>query len=289
MNNLHSQKQQLSEILSNDLNKLTQLFESLKRSTSEIALETHNAVKILKDKLQDTIFRFHSIIDSISDIVIIKDAIGRWQIVNTAAKKLYGFDNEEYIGKTDYDLSLEFPTFKEGLNVCINSDKQAWNNSEGYRDIEFFDFNGKTMYFDVIKTPIFNEDGSRKELIIIGRDITENKDQEDTSKLLVNILNTCTDSIFIVNEIGNILYCNNKFISLFKFNDLTEALNSSVKNLKLINTYDEMLSVIQANKIWTDVIKINIHEELIVGLLTIVPMMNGKSSPILYICTLKLY
>lgn len=42
MNNLHSQKQQLSEILSNDLNKLTQLFESLKRSTSEIALETHN-------------------------------------------------------------------------------------------------------------------------------------------------------------------------------------------------------------------------------------------------------
>ena len=126
MTNNHSQqKQQLSEILNNDLNKLTQLFESLKRSTSEIALETHNAVKTLKDKLQDTIFRFHSIIDSISDIVIIKDAIGRWQVINIAAKKLYGFDNEEYIGKTDYDLSIEFPMFKEGLNICINSDKQA--------------------------------------------------------------------------------------------------------------------------------------------------------------------
>lgn len=287
-NNIHSQKQ-ASEFLSNDLNKLTELFNSLKKSTSEIALETHDAVKTLREKLQDTTFRFYSVIDSISDIVIIKDSDGKWQTVNSAAKKLYGFNNQEYIGKTDYDLSIEFPMFKESLNICIASDERAWKNKAFHREIESFDFKDRTLYFDVIKNPRFNEDGTRKELIVIGRDITEIKEKEYTSRALMNALNTSSDNIFIIDEKGRITYCNDTFISLFKFKNLNDALGSSIKNLGLTEIYDEMFSVIQTNMVWTDVIKTVIHEEPITGLFTIIPMMNGKPNPILYICTLKLY
>lgn len=285
----HSQKPHVSETLTKDLQRLTELFDSLKQSTAEVALQTHQAVQTLREKLQDTTYRFYSLINSVSDIIIIKDGDGVWQTINTAAKKLFGFNDQEYVGKTDYELSIDHPIFKEGLNICIVSDEKTWNSKLFYREIESFAINGRTLYFDVIKNPRFNDDGTRKELIVIGRDITEIRESEYQVKALMSALNSSSDAIFIINELGNITYCNNMFISLFKFKNINSVLGTSIKNLGLTSIYDDMFAVIQTNVIWTDIIKITICEEPVTGLFTIVPMMNGKPNPILYICTLKIY
>lgn len=275
--------------LNEDLQKLSESFNSLKDATSQIAADTHVTVITLKDRLQDTTYRFFSVIDAINDIVVIKDGNGRWQTVNTRAKELYGFTFDDYFECTDEELSITHPQYRDGLLNCIKSDEIAWQTKTYYRDIESFEVDGRILYFDVIKTPRFNSDGSRKELIVIGRDITELREKDYQTKTLMTALDTSSDSIFIFNDSGNITFCNNTFVSLFKFKDNASAIETPFKDLGLTKIYDSMLTVIRTNKIWSDIIKLEVNDEIITGILTIVPMMNGKPKPILYICTLKMY
>ena len=278
-----------TEQLNEDLQHLTNSFESLKNATSQVAADTHTAVKTLKDKLQDTTYRFFSIIDAVNDIIIIKDGNGKWQTVNTRARELYGLTFDDYYNHTDEEIGISHPHHQEGLYNCIKTDEEAWNSKTYYRDIESFEVNGKTVYFDVIKTPRFNSDESRKELIVIGRDITELKEKEIQAKSLMSALNTSSDNIFIIDDKGKITFGNDMFLSLFNFGKLESALGTSFRELGLNQVYDSMFSVLETNRVWSDIVKVKKYGTEVTGLLTIVPMMNGKPKPIFYICTLKTY
>lgn len=279
----------ISENLNNDLQKLSKSFDSLKEVTSQIAIETHAVVKTLKETLQDTTFRFFSVIDSVNDIIVIKNAEGKWQTLNAAAKKLYGFSFHDFFGKTDKELSIEFPEHKFEFLNCIISDEKAWNSKTFYRETESFKLNEQILYFDIIKTPRFNDDGTRKELIVIGRDITEIKEKGVESKSLTNVLNISSDIVFIIDTKGRITFCNDTFMYLFKFERVSNALGVPIQTLGLNKIYDSISSNVQSNKIWSDIIKLIINSISITGLYTVTPMINDDHTSIFYICTLKLF
>src|SRR5690606_3356352 len=82
--------------------------------------------------------------------------------------------------KTDKELADILAVFRDPLLRCVNSEEEGLNNGKTTWVEEFCVLpNGEIKTFDVIKGPLFDEEGRRKGLVTIGRDISELKAAED--------------------------------------------------------------------------------------------------------------
>lgn len=123
--------------------------------------------------------RLSTLINSMVDFVNFKDGEGRWIEANEFGLKLFQIDHVDYRGKKDSELAEYTSFYADALRYCEISDEEAWRNQKITRVEESFPIpNGTFKTFDTIKVPLFYPDGSRKGLVIMGRDITERKEVE---------------------------------------------------------------------------------------------------------------
>jgi PAS domain S-box-containing protein len=122
-----------------------------------------------------------TLINSMVDFVCFKDGEGRWLKTNSFGLELFQLKNVDYKGKTDTELAEYSEFYRNALIYCQNySDRIAWESKTITRCEEVIPLpGGGTKTFDTIKHPLFHEDGSRKGLVVIGRDITEKKFAEE--------------------------------------------------------------------------------------------------------------
>lgn len=114
-----------------------------------------------------------ALINASPDIICLKDGEGCWLEANQANLQLFELEDVEYRGKTDAELAEYTPFYREVFLTCVTTDEKAWEEGTLSRSIETVPRpDGSTRYYDVIKVPLFNEDGSRKGLVVIGRDVT---------------------------------------------------------------------------------------------------------------------
>lgn len=279
-------------LLQGDLAKLADSFKLLKDTTEQVSTEATNTAIYIKDQLKDTTYRFFSVIDSVNDLIIIKDGKGRWKTLNAFGQTLYNLNHDDYFDKTDLEIAEQFPILAEGLKYCHETDKKAWEAKTYYREIESFVVDYQLKHFDVIKTPIFKKNGERKELIVIGRDITEFKNIELKNKAFISAINSASDNIFIIDPNGVVTLCNDSVIRTFGFNSHTciegqkISILSSGKMPKEI--FKDLWETVKSNNIWTGLI-VNKHVSgtFINCKVTAIPVMNGLPEPIYYICTMK--
>jgi len=137
-------------------------------------------------RLQDNKDLLRIIIDSIPDIICIKDGRGRWLLANRYTRDLFNLANVDYRGKTDRELAeYTDPIYRESFIVCENTDELAWSRREPVRQEEPIPCSDeKTRFFTVYKIPIFHEDGRRKAMVVIGHDITDQKKIEEKYRQL---------------------------------------------------------------------------------------------------------
>ncbi|MDQ1146359.1 two-component system, sporulation sensor kinase E [Bacillus sp. SORGH_AS 510] len=120
--------------------------------------------------------RLSTLINSMVDFVNFKDGEGRWIEANDFGLQLFQLEHVDYRGKKDSELAEYSDFYADALRYCEISDEEAWENGEITRIEEVLPVpDGSTKTFDTIKVPLFNSDGSRQGLVIIGRDITERK------------------------------------------------------------------------------------------------------------------
>lgn len=156
--------------------KITGVIGSIKDITEQIAMQAE--LENRKQQLQ-------TLIDSIPDFIIFKDDENRWILANDFAIRFYELENVEYQGKTDAELAKHSPYYWQSLIACQSSDEKAWKAGQVLRTEEMILKKvGQTMIFDVMKVPVFHPDGSRKGLLVVGRDITERKAMENLNKHL---------------------------------------------------------------------------------------------------------
>ena len=170
--------------------RLESSLQLLKQTTNEVSSTAVNAAIVLERRLRDTECRFFSTIDTINDLVIVKDGEGRWKTLNKVGQDLLGWHHGEYYNKTDHELIALFPQMKDTLSKCILTDDAAWNLGRSNRVGEYITFGNSNKILDVIKTPVFNRDGTRKELIIVGRDMTEIIEQQRRMKACFHAMNS---------------------------------------------------------------------------------------------------
>jgi PAS domain S-box-containing protein len=270
-----------------DISKLDSSLELLNISSRELIEVAGNLHCSLRQELKDTQTRLYSIIDSIEDFVQVKDAEGRWTHLNKYGEHLYNFDNDNtYVNKTTQELCVLFPQLQQRFLDCLSSDDIAWSRGSSVR-IEQLVGN---RVFDIIKTPIFNIDGSKKELIIVGRDITDITEKRKRLKACFNALNSSSDVIVITDHNNHIIFSNDKFIHKFGFNSYEQIVH---KSLDIISTEDnpnfyEEVSHKQIKETWQGSCYNKKQDGTVVHCgLTVVPVINGVSYPIYYIYTMK--
>lgn len=136
--------------------------------------------KRAEETLREREEQLRSLIDNMPDIVCFKDGQGRWLEANAFDLTLFQITGVDYKGKKDSELAPFSPFYQEAFMVCEESDEKTWaagTVSRGEEHIPRPD--GTVMIFDIIKVPLFNTDGSRKALVVVGRDITDRKKAEE--------------------------------------------------------------------------------------------------------------
>ena len=129
--------------------------------------------------LADSEARLRHLINAMPDIVCFKDGQGRWLVANEFDLDLFQLTGVDYRGKTDAELAPFSPFYREAFLACMESDEVAWAHGGPSRATEVIPRpDGTERAFDVIKVPTFHENGSRKGLVVIGRDITLQREFE---------------------------------------------------------------------------------------------------------------
>ncbi len=139
--------------------------------------------KELENSLQKQEELLRTLINATPDIICFKDGQGRWLEANDADLKLFELDNVDYRGKKDSELAQYSAFYYDAFMACEASDEISWEKGDLSRGIETIPrADGSEKVYDVIKVPLFESDGSRKGLVVFGRDITEMKQVEKTLK-----------------------------------------------------------------------------------------------------------
>ncbi|MDD1729675.1 MAG: PAS domain S-box protein, partial [Methanospirillum sp.] len=117
----------------------------------------------------------NTLVQTIPDLVWLKDIHGVFLSCNTMFERLFGAKESDIIGKTDYDFVSQ-----ELADFFRENDKKAMNSGEPWRNEEWVTFadDGHRALLDTIKTPMYDNQGTLIGVLGIGRDITERKQIE---------------------------------------------------------------------------------------------------------------
>jgi len=161
------------------LKVFTSSHQRLEDKKSGYVLHMHDITDRVTTELQlrHTEKLLRNLIDASPDFICFKDEKNRWLEANSSGLELFQLNAQSYQNKTDIELAnLSDPIFKETFRHSKITDERAWNAGNLIRNEEIIPLpHGGEMVLDVIKIPLFNDDGSRQGLVTLGRNITERK------------------------------------------------------------------------------------------------------------------
>jgi len=116
------------------------------------------------------------LVEQIPEAIFLKDGANRWQVANRTALESLGMAQADWHNKSDLDLAKEFPAMAERLEACASSDDAAWRAGVPLHFEEsVVEPSGKASHFSIDKMPVFDAKGRRKELIVVARDTTQER------------------------------------------------------------------------------------------------------------------
>ncbi len=143
--------------------------------------ELEQRVKALEKKAdkrkeaEKALRRYQFMIESAHDAIFFKDLGSRYISANDKTLEAFGLSREDVIGKNDYELMPN----QEEAKINVHDDQIVFKSgkpTEVFKHMTRAD--GKEYWFQAIKVPKFENDGTVKGLVGIARDITERKQAE---------------------------------------------------------------------------------------------------------------
>lgn len=125
-----------------------------------------------------------TLINATPDIIYFKDANNRLIEANNSILDLLNIEEMDYKLKKIEELPLGSSLMIKNLISFNAYDEKAWESNKIFRTEEtiLYEKLGVNKIYDIIRIPLFNDDGTRKGLVLLGRDITERKQMEDQLK-----------------------------------------------------------------------------------------------------------
>ena len=134
---------------------------------------------------------FRAVVNNSPTKIHLKDAEGRYILINKEAEKLFGISEEAARGKTSYDLFQ-----KDKADSYTAHDNAVMDSGDSVENEEVFVLDGEPRTYLTVKFPIFHLDGLAG-VGAIGTDISERKQAEEINTRQARILEESLNEIFM--------------------------------------------------------------------------------------------
>ncbi len=183
--------------------------ENNKRVGSICVLTDITDRKQAEAALRESEEQLRTLINAMPDAICFKDGRGAWLEANQAMLKVFDLEGVDYLGKKDSEIGESVPFYREAFVQCEQTDEEAWQYGILSHQEEVIPrSDGRELILDTLKVPLFHGDGSRKGLVVIGRDVTERKQVEEERLRLASIVESSDDAIIGKTLEGTILSWN---------------------------------------------------------------------------------
>ncbi|MEP6490721.1 PAS domain S-box protein [Microcoleus vaginatus GB2-A3] len=179
---------------------------------AELHLQTQRQIaeiEAAQQKLRDSEEKYHQILDSIGDMVLVKGPKSKIVWANQAFRDYYGMTEEELqdivdAPFADTDNTLQYIkddafVFETGQTLQISEEPVTR-------------YDGEVLLFSTVKTPIRNADGQIVMTVGVSRDMTERKKTEEAVKASEtkyrSLVETSQDMIWSVDALGRYTFVN---------------------------------------------------------------------------------
>lgn len=230
-------------------------FPSHQQLEAEISVRTKMQLELQEKEsmLSGLSKQLTSLIKAIPDAILFKDGDGRLLIANDHAKQLFKLENQDWQGKTFMQLACEQPEILEKHLPFFSNDEAVWKS--GHLTLFEYPFpsaEGILTEIEVRKVPIFKEDGQRKGMVIIGRDISLIKRAENELRIAETAIES-QEGILITDENNIIQRVNRAFTRLTGYQP-DEVIGKKPSILKSGRHdpafYSNMWSTLHREKVW---------------------------------------
>lgn len=234
------------------------------------------------------------ILTSIMDFVYLKNPDEKLLAANNYAQELFGLNEVQWVGKKAYELAnlLSYSTL-----FHVNSevtDEQVWKNRMVTQyEKEIYNYGEGFKTFSIIKMPLYFENGNKKALLVMGKDITLEKNNQNK---LTNTIKELADFKYALDQSsivattdyrGRITYVNDTFCEISKYT--REELIG--KDHRILNSghhskqfFKNMWESIKAGECWKGEIKNKAKDGSFYWVkTTIIPFTNAEGVPYQYI------
>lgn len=164
------------------------------------------------------------VIDSVPDLIMVKDAAGRFQLVNERTAQVYGVTPAAMVGKQHSDVHLrqaELAFFRQTDEVTLSRGEAIF-----IPEIASLDH-----FYQASKIPLRNGAGQYDRLLIVASDITERKKAEETirqnEEKFRNLIETMSGGLAMYDLEERITYVNERYCELLGYTQ-QELIGTSV-------------------------------------------------------------
>ena len=255
---------------------------------------TNRALINARDKLEDRVKeRTAELVQKRMELENVNSVILRWDpqgtvlFINQFGQKLFGFSEEEIVGKPVIGTIVPI-TASSGRDMTLmidgilsNPEKFEINENENTCK------NGDKIWISWRNKPLKDKDGSLKEILAIGIDITERKKAEEALRKLSRAVEQTASSIVITNDKGTIEYVNPAFSEQTGYS-FEEAIGQNPRVLKSGRHnqafYEEMWKTLTSGRLWNgEMINKKMNGELYWESITISPIKDEKGMTTHYV------
>ena len=163
--------------------------------------------KRVEAELRQSEERFGAVVNNSPAKIHIKDAAGRYMLVNPLAAKLFGVSDAEARGKTSHEI---FP--KHLADAFHTHDHSVMESRQPIENEEIWTGEDGTKTYLTVKFPIFDSQGRVTGVGAIGTDISERKRAEEELASLKHqndlILRSAGEGIYGVDKDGRTTFVN---------------------------------------------------------------------------------
>ncbi len=173
---------------------------------TDVATQTTELVKTQSEALRESELKFRTVTQSASDAIVSADAGGHIISWNRGARVIFGYEEEEAIGKP---VTMLMPDrYRE---LCDSGQQRVHAAEKPHligttRELQGLRNDGTTFPLELSLATW--ETGDQRYFTAIIRDVTERKRAEEAQRRLVAILEATTDFVGIADKDGRALYLN---------------------------------------------------------------------------------
>ncbi len=142
----------------------------------------------IADSLREQRDFLQLIIDNVPDLIIVKDEVGRLQLINEPTAQLYGTTVAAMLGKTDGDFNRN----QAEINAIYQQDQAAFASGQ---PLFIPEEPVNQRYYQTTKIPLKNRDGRYDRLLVVASDITERKAATEALREQRDFLQLVIDSV----------------------------------------------------------------------------------------------